>query len=468
MIDPGSSLIYAAVFAGGFALAWLVVSGRRSGRVHRIEAERDHARSERLRLDAALGSTRQRLEQEQQLRTAAETRCGELQRRLEETGRFVEDARRQLEGTYAQLSQTALGEAVQQLLNVVKPHLDGARGDIVSSLDTKKVEIEALVAPLRETLDAYQVQLQRAEQDRARAFSGLTEQLRQLHTASESATKEASRLATALRAPQVSGSWGENTLRRCAELAGMSAFCDFEWQYSLETEDSRRYRPDMIVRLPDDRVIAVDAKAPLEAYLAATGPDVDDRRRRELLQQHAATLRRHVDSLSRKEYQEHVQRTLGTSLSFTILFISGEHFLSAAMITDPSIFEYASGKNVVLASPTILVPLLKALASGWKAEELEENARKAMNLAQELYQRFGTFIGHFDDLRRSLDKSIESYNAAVRSFDTRLVPKVRELEKHIGSSRVIEEIRQIDKFALEASRIPELPEGEDDLSGEES
>lgn len=458
-MEPLTLIILVGLAVAGLAVGWIIGSARKSEALHRAAAERDQARRERERLETALGTTRERLEQEQRLRATAETRCEELQRRMEETTRFVEESRKQLEGTYAQLSQSALGEAVTQLLNVVKPHLDGNKGEIVSTLDSKKLEIEGLLTPVRQMLETYQTQMHRSEKERAEAFSGLSEQLRALHTASESAQREASRLATALRSPQVRGSWGENTLRNCVELAGMSPFCDFEWQYSLAGEDSRRLRPDMIVRLPEDRVIAVDAKAPLDAYLAAV-EEIDEKRKRELLEQHAAMVRRHIDSLSRKEYQEYVQRSLGKTLSFTILFISGEQFLSAAMITDSTIFEYASTKNVVLASPTILVPLLKALASGWKAEAMEENAEKATLLAQELYQRFQKIFDHFEGVGRALDSAVSKYNEAMRSYDSRLLPKARQLEEHVATTRTMKEIEQIDKFALTTGKVAELPEPE--------
>lgn len=457
-MSPGLLVFSALVLLTlGAVLGALTTAARKSALLHRLEAERDHAARERARAEGSAIAIRARVEEAQQARAVAETRCAEMQRQVGEMEAFIARSKEQLEGAYSKLSDQALEGAIQKLLHVVKPHLDGNKNEVASTLDAKKAEIEGLIGPLRLMLTTYQEQLHRSEKERHEAFSGLAEQIRVLHTASESATRETSRLATALRAPQVSGSWGENTLRKCVELAGMSPFCDFDWQYSLEAEDNRRFRPDMIVRLPDDRVIAVDSKAPLEAYLAAMGDDIDDRKRRELMAQHASSIRRHIESLSRKEYQEHIQRTLGKSLSFTILFISGEHFLSAAMITDPQIFEFASSKGIVLASPTILVPLLRALATGWKAEEQEESARKSLELTREFYQRLGTFLDHFDDMRKNLDKAVESYNSAVRSFDSRLAPKVREIEKHIATGKAIEDMRQIDKFALEPSRLAELP-----------
>jgi DNA recombination protein RmuC len=456
MPDAPSLLVSAGFLLAGGIAGWLIASARKSSALQRTAAERDHAQAERARTDGALAEAQRRLGEEQRLRSAADTRCEELQRRTEETVRFVDESRKQLEGAYAQLSQAALGTAVEQLLQVVKPHLDGAKGDIVSSLDTKKVEIEGLLAPIRVMLDTYQAQVQKSEKDRVEAFGGLTEQLRALHLASESAQREASRLATALRSPQVRGSWGENTLRNCVELAGMSPFCDFEWQYTLEGEESRRLRPDMVVRLPEDRVIAVDSKAPIDLYLAAVD-ETDEKRKKEFLAQHAANLRRHVDSLSRKEYQEYIQKSLGKSLSFTILFISGEQFLSAAMITDSTIFEYAAGKNIVLASPTILVPLLKALASGWKAEKLEEKAQKATVLAQELYGRFLKVQEHYEGVGKALNAAVSKYNEATRSFETRLAPKARQLEEHITTQKTLETVEQIDTFALTSGKLEEKP-----------
>ncbi len=457
MPDTPVLLLSLLVFAVGAIAGWLIAAARKSSALHRAEAERDVARTERERTEGALAQAQRRLEDEQQMRAAADTRCDELQQRAVETVRFVEESRKQLEGTYAQLSQAALGTAVDQLLQVVKPHLDGTKGEIASTLETKKKDIEGLLTPLRQMLETYQGQVQKAEKDRVEAFGGLTEQLRALHAASESTQREAARLATALRSPQARGSWGENTLRNCVELAGMSGFCDFEWQYSLEGEDNKRLRPDMVVRLPEQRVIAVDSKAPLDLYLAAV-EETDDKRKKELLLQHAANLRRHIDALSRKEYQEYVQKALGKSLSFTILFISGEQFLSAAMITDSSIFEYAAGKNIVLASPTILVPLLKALASGWKAEELEENAQKSMMLAQDLYTRFAKVFEHFEGIGKALNTAVARYNEAVGSYESRLLPKARQLEEHIATTKTLQEIERIDRFALTSGNLDEPEE----------
>ncbi len=454
MPDSPVLLISVVVFVAGAAAGWLIAAGRRSSVLHRAEAERDVARAERERTETALADAQRRIEEEQKLRAAADTRAVELQRRAEEMGRFVEESRKQLEGAYAQLSETALRGAVDHLLEHVKPHLEQSKGDIASTLDMKKKDIEGLLTPLRDMLNAYQGQVQKAEKDRVEAFGGLTEQLRALHQASESTQREASRLATALRSPQARGSWGENTLRRCVELAGMSGFCDFEWQYSLEGEDNKRLRPDMVVRLPEDRVIAVDSKAPLDLYLAAV-EETDDKRKKELLEQHATNIRRHIDALSRKEYQEYVQKALGKSLSFTILFISGEQFLSAAMITDSNIFEHAAEKNIVLASPTILVPLLKALASGWKAEALEENAEKSMGIARDLYTRFVKVFEHFEGVGKALNTAVTRYNEAIGSYESRLVPKARQLEEHIATTRTLQEIERIDRFALTSGKLDE-------------
>ncbi|HEY5610296.1 MAG TPA: DNA recombination protein RmuC [Thermoanaerobaculia bacterium] len=434
------ALVSLAVGAGfGFLIA--------RSRAARALAERDLARQERTRSDEALAAARNRVEVQQQLRVAAETRLGETQRQLEEMAKFVSDARQQLEGTYAKLSKDALGGAIEQLLQVLKPHLDGNKGEIVSSLDTKKVEIEALLTPLREMLDHYRAELVANEQKRSRDYGSLDNQLRQLLEATEATRREASRVATALTNPKVRGTWGEQALRRCVELAGMSEYCDFTLQETFEGEE-RRVRPDLIVKLPAHRVIAVDAKAPMTAYIESAN-EPDEGRQRELLALHAKNLRRHIDQLSSREYHENV----GDSLDFTVLFLGGEQFLYAALVADGGLFDYAAEKKVYLATPTVLIPLLRAVAAGWRAERTEENAQRSLDLARDLYERFIKVFRDVEAVGGALDTAIRKYNEAIRSIDTRLAPKARELQTHVDSSRDVPEFEPIDKLALVASKL---------------
>src|ERR1043165_2443720 len=270
---------------------------------------------------------------------------------------------------------------------------------------------ETLRTPVRQMLDQYRGELLKSERSRVEAYGGLQEQIRALLGAQESAQREASRLANALQSPTVRGSWGESSLKRCVELAGMSEFCDFYLQETFESDEGRRLRPDLIVRLPNERVIAVDAKGPLSDYQSAAD-EADDTRKRELLQQHARTMRRHIDTLARRDYQSAV----GDTLDFPVMFLPGEHFLSAGLVTDPALFEYAVEKKIYLASPTVLLPLLRAVAAGWKAERTEENAKRMHEAGVELFNRFVRVMDLVQDLGGRIGKTVEKDNVMTRSI----------------------------------------------------
>jgi DNA recombination protein RmuC len=290
----------------------------------------------------------------------AEVARAVAQTRLEE----MEMARATVGDAFAAEAQKAFRNVGESLVTMNKTQVDG-------SLETKRAEIEALLAPLREMLDQYRGEVVKSERVRNEAYGGLQQQILSLLSAQQSAQREASRLANALQSPTVRGSWGENSLKRCVEMAGMSEFCDFDTQETFFGDEGRRVRPDLIVRLPNKRVIAVDAKVPLTEFQAAAN-EPDEAQKQGLLLGHAKTLRRHIDSLSRREYQY----SIGETLDFTVMFLPGEHFLSAALVTDASLFEYAVNKKIYLASPTVLLPLLRAVAAGWKAERTEENANR--------------------------------------------------------------------------------------------
>jgi len=421
-------------------VAWLIVAARMKARLEIAQAAGRVTEAEKRSSTAELQQLRRRLEEEQRGRTEAETRLVDSERRTEESRQFIDTAKQQLEGAYANLSDKALSSAIEKLLHVVKPHLDGAKGEISSTLDAKKNEIEALLAPLQEMLGKYRGEVESSEKQRLEAYGGIQEQIRALLSANESIQREASNLASALRVPNVRGAWGEATLRNCVELAGMSEFCDFSVQETFDTIDGRRVRPDMIVRLPNKRVIAVDSKAPIDAYMEAAAT-TDEQRKRELLESHAKNLRKHIDQLSRRDYQSSV----GDTLDFTVLFLGGEQFLSAALITDPTIFEYAIGKKIYLASPTVLLPLLRAVGAGWKAERAEENARAALEIGQELYNRFVIVFDHIKPIGKSLGTAIDDYNKAVRSINTRLVPQATKLREHVSSFKEMPELTPVEK-----------------------
>jgi DNA recombination protein RmuC len=405
--------------------------------LQRALAERDLARDERLRSDEAAADVRRRLEGEQHARVTAETRMAEAERVLASHA----EMRKQIEDSFAALAQKAFKDVSELLVHANKTQVTGA-------LETKKVEIDALLKPLREMLDNYRGELHKSEETRNTVYGGLQEQIKTLMTAQVATEREASRLANALQSPVVRGSWGESSLKRCVELAGMSEFCDFAVQETFENDEGRRLRPDLVVRLPNNRVIAVDSKAPLNDYVAASD-DADHERKQVLLVAHAKNVRRHIESLSRREYQSSV----GESLDFTVMFLPGEHFLSAALVTDPTIFEFAVERKIYLASPTVLLPLLRAVAAGWKAERTEENAKKMHEAGVELFNRFVIVMEKIANVGKALEGTVSRYNEAVRSIDSRLWPKGEELQRMTGSGKDLGELKQLDLLPLESSKL---------------
>ena len=437
-----------ALFIGailGVISGWVVASARKTREIQRALAERDLARTERERSEAVASEARRVASAESQARAVAETQAG-----------FLSDTRKQMEEAFAATAQKTLASISASFLELNKAHLDGSKGEIVSSLDTKKAEIGTMLQPLREMLDRYAGELTKSEHSRNEAYGGLQEQIRSLLAAQELSQREATRLANALDSPAVRGSWGENSLRRCIELAGMSELCDFDAQETFLSDEGRRLRPDVVIHLPNKRVIAVDAKVPLTDYSIAAN-EGDESRKREALVAHARTLRRHIESLSRKEYQASV----GDSLDFTVMFLPGEHFLSAALVTDPMLFEYAVDKKIYLASPTVLLPLLRAVAAGWKAERTEENAKKMHDAGVELFNRFVKVMDLITDIGSALAKTVEQYNKAIRSIDTRLWPKGQELQRMAGSGKELEALSQVDTVPLESSKLRLTMQGEE-------
>jgi DNA recombination protein RmuC len=382
-------------------------------------------------------------------------RAGQVHR--ERTGRAVAEARLahveasrgEMTNTFAALAQRAFKDVGEALVQMNKTQIDG-------SLDTKKAEIEGLLTPVRTMLDQYRGEVLKSEKVRVEVYGGLQEQIRSLLTAQEAAQREASRLANALQSPTIRGSWGESSLKRCIELAGMTEYCDFDAQATFESEEGRRLRPDVVVKLPNKRVIAVDAKVPLSEYTLAAN-ETDEARRRDLLELHAKALKRHIDTLSRREYQA----AIGDSLDFTVMFLPGEHFLSAALIADPTLFEFAATRRIFVASPTVLIPLLRAVAEGWKAERTEENAKRMYDAGVDLFNRFVKVMELFAELGATLGKTVEKYNGVIRSIDARLWPKGEEMQRMAGSGKELASLDQIEAVPLESSKLRLTMQGDD-------
>ncbi len=332
--------------------------------------------------------------QQQALRDAFQALAAQALR--ESNAEFLAQAKRVLEST--------LGEATRQ-----------SRGD----LDQRREAVDNLVRPVQEALGQLQGEIRRIEGRREEAFSGLQNEIARLQ-------RETGNLTTALRRPQGRGLWGEITLRRVVEAAGMSAHCDFTEQATLEDKDGRRYRPDLIVHLPGNRNIVVDSKTPLDAYLDAVNAE-SETTRAEALARHAGQVRKQMEELSGKEYWSRLEN----SPEFVVLFLPGESFFSAALEQDRGLIEMGIERRVILATPTTLIAVLKAVSYGWRQEQVADNARRIGELGATLYERLANLTGHLREVGESLERATASYNKAVGSYNSRVLvtaKKFRELE----------------------------------------
>ncbi|MBI1195659.1 MAG: DNA recombination protein RmuC [Gammaproteobacteria bacterium] len=343
---------------------------------------------------------------------------------------------------FANLSNKALQDNNKQFLALAQEKMAQFNIQSKGELEKREQAVEAMIKPIREILDKTAEQMQTMERNRVETHTAISKHLESLIASQQMLQGETRNLVQALRRPEVRGQWGELTLKRLVELAGMVNHCDF-YEQTHVTGESGAIRPDMIIRMPGERIVIVDVKTPLDAYLSATEA-ADETRRQEQLNRHAKKVRERVQELAGKAYWQQFEQ----SPDFVVLFIPGEHFLSAALERDTSLLEDALAKKVILATPTSLVALLRAVAFGWNQQAVTENARDIQRLGAELYKRLLTFTGHIAKLGKSLGSSLDSYNNAVGSFERNVLSGARKFtELGIQSKTEIDSLEPLDKMA---------------------
>src|SRR6266480_4914528 len=358
------------------------------------------------------------------------------------------------------LSRDALKDNNQEFLNLARVTLEKFQETAKGDLELRQSAIDQLVKPLKESLEKVDGKIGEMEKARAGAYAELREQVRSLTTSQTQLQAETRNLVKALRTPHIRGRWGEIQLRRVVELAGMLQYCDFTEQETITGEDGR-IRPDVIVRLPGGRTIVVDAKVPFDAFYESIST-TDDLVRVERLKDHARLVRAHIGQLSKKSYWETVQPTP----ELVLLFLPGENFYSAALEHDPKLIEDGVNQGVIIATPTTLIALLKAVSYGWRQEQMAANAQEVSKLGKDLYDRLRKFTEYFGDIGKGLDRALESYNKGVGSLEARVLVTARKFkERGAIAGEEIDTLEPIDKTARalsldEGGLFPDLVAGE--------
>jgi len=451
------SIALAALFAGA-VVGWFVSQYRARAQLQSFQTTTALLQDRVSQREQLLSESEQTLEQLQSEYLSLRTNLSSLETRLEEERKaaaeklaLLQNVRENFQDSFKALSSDALKSNNQAFLELATANLskfqEGAKGE----LEKRENAVNELVKPLKESLQKVDLKIEAMENNRSATYAALGEQLKMLSESQIHLRSETSNLVKALRTPHVRGRWGEIQLRRVVEMAGMLENCDFVTQDSVTTEEGR-LRPDLVVRLPNGRSIVVDSKVPIQAYLDSLNA-TEDQLRSSLLADHTRHVRTHLQQLSTKSYWEQY-----SGADFVVLFIPGETFYQAALEQDPSLIEHGAERKVLIATPTSLIALLKVIAFGWRQDQVEQQAKEISELGSLLYDRIRSMASHLDDLRKNLDRAVESYNRSIGSFESRVFVAARKFkELGAGTGDEIPESTKIEKStrALEVELIQE-------------
>jgi DNA recombination protein RmuC len=401
-----------------------------------------------------LGASRRTEELRGELEAARARVAADAERQAAQVA-LLERSESQLRQAFDELAGQTLRANSEMFLQLARETLGREQTEAQSTFKERETAIAQLLATMRLTLEKTEKQVESLERERREDFTSLRAQIASVTAGQAQLERETRNLVTALRRPEVRGRWGELTLRRCVELAGMSAHCDFTEQLHTSGEDGA-LRPDLVVHMPDARDIVVDVKTPLDAYLEALEAPTEEQKEA-ALRRHAAQVEARVRQLSTKAYWAQFQ----TSPDFAVLFLPGDQFLSAALAQNPDLLDAAMRQNVIVATPSTLIALLKAVAYGWRQADVARNAVAIRDLGQELHKRLAAFTSHLAKLGKSLTGSIDAYNAAVGSLDRSVLPQARRFaELGVGDSGALGEPASVERLAREpTSSLQEPPAG---------